>query len=574
MKECFRSDLILRPLITFIFMIFITSLYFNDLFSQNVQAKPSRQSSLETFSEGKYALAYNQFSELLISYPKDPLYKYYAGVCLVKLERDPEKASLLLQQAMQGAAVVRTVPSDAVFYLGRAQQMSGRFSEALESYTRFGELSGRKAAKELGVPEYIQQCNNKDGQLLKTETGKTINSGEEVSDAEIVAKTSLPPDYEKLLDAALNFQFKADSLREIAAEQKLGLGKVPENQKAAARKKITGIELLAASYQKEADSKISEAEFLKDGRPVEAKVPDANTYSPEDSVTGNKNVLKITEITDPGIIMDTVGTIKGNQQQPEIKDSKEPVNKSGERITPILNNERTVEVFSVFKVIEKPVYSVNDKITINPKVPEGLVYRIQVAVFRNPVAPSFFKGITPVYGFRGTGTDRTNYYAGMFRRSSDAAKAVAVIKSKGFKDAFVVAFSGTKPVSAERAVVLEKEWGKRPLIKELKPAPGVIRDTLTPTLVFRIEVNRSVKPLKDEITQEIKKIAGNRGMDILTADDGKFVYLIGKFITFESAEEYNDLLIRNGYREAKVVAWMGENEIPVETAKLLFEKLE
>ena len=69
----------------------------------------------------------------------------------------------------------------------------------------------------------------------------------------------------------------------------------------------------------------------------------------------------------------------------------------------------------------------------------------------------------------------------------------------------------------------------------------------------------------------IKKMAGNRGFDIQSADNLNTVYLIGKFITFESAAEYADLLIRNGYREAKVVAFMGKKEIPVETAKQLVE---
>ena len=72
----------------------------------------------------------------------------------------------------------------------------------------------------------------------------------------------------------------------------------------------------------------------------------------------------------------------------------------------------------------------------------------------------------------------------------------------------------------------------------------------------------------------IKKISESRGLEIITLNDGNIVYLIGKFITFESAEEYADLLTRNGYRDAKVVAWLGKKEIPVETAKQLFEKLE
>ena len=57
------------------------------LFSQGVEAKPTRQSSLEAFSQGNFEKAYIQFRELLLTYNKDPLYKYYSGVCLVKLEQ-------------------------------------------------------------------------------------------------------------------------------------------------------------------------------------------------------------------------------------------------------------------------------------------------------------------------------------------------------------------------------------------------------------------------------------------------------------------------------------------------------
>ena len=65
----------------------------------------------------------------------------------------------------------------------------------------------------------------------------------------------------------------------------------------------------------------------------------------------------------------------------------------------------------------------------------------------------------PVYGFKVSGTDKTNYYAGMFRRSADAKKALLQVKETGFKDAFIVALSDNKPVSADRAAVLENEWG-------------------------------------------------------------------------------------------------------------------
>jgi hypothetical protein len=161
----------------------------------------------------------------------------------------------------------------------------------------------------------------------------------------------------------------------------------------------------------------------------------------------------------------------------------------------------------------------------------------------------------------------------MFRKLIDAKKALLTVKQKGFKDAFIAAQSGGRVVSSERAAVLEKEWGKKPFIV-VQTVPITPADTIPPTLSFRVEVARSLKPVKDEILEGMKKMAGSRGLDTESLKDGTIIYLIGKFITFESAEEYNDLLRRNGYREAKVVAWLGKKEIPVETARQLFEKIE
>jgi hypothetical protein len=162
----------------------------------------------------------------------------------------------------------------------------------------------------------------------------------------------------------------------------------------------------------------------------------------------------------------------------------------------------------------------------------------------------------------------------MFRRLADANKALARVRQKGFKDAFVVCFSSGKAVSAERASLLEKEWGKKPFMTAMKAGQGSPSDTIPPTLSFRIEVNRSLKPLKEDVIEGMRKLAGTRGLDTEKLTDGTIVYLIGKFITFESAEEYAGLLVRNGYPNAKVSAWLGKKEIPVETARELFEKLE
>jgi hypothetical protein len=85
---------------------------------------------------------------------------------------------------------------------------------------------------------------------------------------------------------------------------------------------------------------------------------------------------------------------------------------------------------------------------------------------------------------------------------------------------------------------------------------------------------RSLKPVKPEVLEEMKKIAGEKGLESETLTKGPTIYLIGKFITYESASSYAGLLVRNGYRDAKVVARLGKKEVPVETARQLFEKID
>jgi hypothetical protein len=111
------------------------------------------------------------------------------------------------------------------------------------------------------------------------------------------------------------------------------------------------------------------------------------------------------------------------------------------------------------------------------------------------VVPSHFKGITPVYGIKNKGATLTTYYAGMFRKLSDANKAFTQVKQKGFKDAFIVAFSEGKPVSSERAALVEKEWGNIPFIADSKYMPDTPIDTIPPVLAFRVEVSRAAKPV-------------------------------------------------------------------------------
>jgi tetratricopeptide (TPR) repeat protein len=556
-----------RDQITLLMLIISIVLSIDNCYSQDTKSVPNRQSASEAFSSGNYEQAFTDFSLLLKAYSKDPLYKYYSGVCLIKLKRDPEKAITLLKESLQYSSSVRSIPEDALFYLGRGQQMSGKYADAIGSYNLYTEHIGKKKARAQDVPVFIQQCNESKGELTASETtdDKTKTAGMTkviliAAGSEKNGNNSLPgkngnpakeyvsPEYEKVIDEAVYFQYKADSLLNQAGEHKKELAEAEINEKTALRSEIADNEMMAASFQKSADQKYKEAEELINSKPkpynnselVVAAVASEQSIA----VQSGDEILKQTDNN----------TVNSTTVQPEGK--------------------KIVETYAFFEVMQKPVVDPKQIIEIDPKVPEGLIYRIQIAVFRNPVAPSYFKGITPVYGFKVTGSENKTYYAGMFRRFSDARAALDEVKMKGFRDAFIVSFSGGKIVSADRAEVLEKEWGKRPFLSTVMSAPEIAADTIPPTLSYRVEVIRSLKPVKEDVVEEIKRMAGNRGLDIQTLDDGKFAYLVGKFITFESAAAYADLLVRNGYRDAHVVAWLGKKELPIDVARKLFDDLE
>jgi len=521
---------------------------FNGRCYLSAQSKPTRQSAMEAYSSGNYEKAYKDFSELLKIYSKDPLYKYYSGVCLVRLNMNPDEAVELLSQALKGAAIVRTLPQDALFYLGRAQQMSGKFDDAAMSYNQFSEQAGKKVSRELGVPDFLQQCQEGKGAIaaelqVKAETKIPAKEPEKVNTT-TVAKTPvpekknnpqsvLPADYDRMLDEALILQHRADSVNSLTVSMKQELAVVPAADKAAYRIKISEMETLAVNLQNSADKKYEQAQ--------EAMSVKQNTAEPVR-----------TEVVKEVVVQDV--------PKEEVKEAVSKV--------PVIPG-----TLSCFEIVALTDNQLKEKIVIDGVVPEGLIYRIQIAVFRNPVSQAYFKGITPVFGFRVEGTDKTNYYAGMFRKTADAGKALGEVRGKGFKDAFTVALWGNKPVSADRAKLLEKEWGEVPFTGCSEDGVITPADTVPPELVFRVEVLRTEKPLKPEAEEAVRKLAGSRGMDIQNYDEETIVYLIGKFITFESAAEYTDLLIRNGYREAKVVAFMGRKEIAVETAKQLFDNI-
>ena len=105
---------------------------------------------------------------------------------------------------------------------------------------------------------------------------------------------------------------------------------------------------------------------------------------------------------------------------------------------------------SVFKRTDSPAYSTDRPIPISPKLPEGLVFKVQVGAFRNPVPNDLFSEFAPLSA-EPAGNGITRYTAGFFRNFNQADQAKNEIRNIGYSDAFVVAFYNGERISVARA---------------------------------------------------------------------------------------------------------------------------
>ncbi|MEX0982984.1 MAG: SPOR domain-containing protein [Bacteroidales bacterium] len=99
--------------------------------------------AIEYFNNEAYAAAESDFLKLIAQFPMDPMYRYYAGICKVGLNRDLNQAVELLHFASS-----RGVPPDVFYYLGEAHRKLYDFERARKSFVEFDRAASRKMARE------------------------------------------------------------------------------------------------------------------------------------------------------------------------------------------------------------------------------------------------------------------------------------------------------------------------------------------------------------------------------------------------------------------------------------------
>ena len=258
---------------------------------------------------------------------------------------------------------------------------------------------------------------------------------EQSIDKVVVPVKYLPADeplnsYQETLASALKHQALSDSLKDLASSARVGVRESDDpNDRWVWQKQIMVWEKRARDEEVLADQLYVQMEQKGAVKPAEPAV------NPPESIVVDR---KIEDLTVYRYAEPKRGVEGEPGTQPEVK----------KVILPTADINR-------FDILVHSPYSSANPIPMDLPLPSGTYYRVQLGAFGAAVEPNTFGGMSPITGERLKERRLIKYYAGKFSRYKDASQALPRIRSKGYEDAFIVAWYNGTPVSTQKAKQLE-----------------------------------------------------------------------------------------------------------------------
>ena len=250
------------------------------------------------------------------------------------------------------------------------------------------------------------------------------------------------------------------------------------------------------------------------------------------------------------------------------------------------------DVFVKVKENNVSAYNTSKPIPIDEvKLPEGVIYKVQIGAFRNPIPQDLFKGFAPVNGER-TGSGITRYTAGIFRAFESADKAKQEIRDLGYRDAFVVAFRNGKRISISEAKGAQQTVADgNGELAGLTVTPGTASNDNTGSSANGNNETTNTETANSNITTEAPDVTQITGLfytvqvgvysntripDQLAAirplnsertSRDKIRYTSGVFDTFDEAATWRGKLVEEGIADAFVTAYLDGIRVTMSKAR-------
>jgi hypothetical protein len=248
-------------------------------------------------------------------------------------------------------------------------------------------------------------------------------------------------------------------------------------------------------------------------------------------------------------------------------------------------------------------YNNSDPIPASTVEPEGLVFKVQVGAFRNPIPQDHFKGFAPIVSESGP-NGITRYTAGYFKDFNIADNAKSDIRNIGYRDAFVVAFLNGKRINIDQARAMVNS-NQQPITN-----PQLSQNNRTNTESSNRNTNESSnnansnntnqtttasKPINDGFSTSVQTVKGlfytvqvgvysgtikpNILNDIENINSDRLPnnlvrYSSGRYKTVEEATAVRTQIIAKGISDAFVTAYIDGQRYTVDQARRKIEQNE
>lgn len=247
-------------------------------------------------------------------------------------------------------------------------------------------------------------------------------------------------EYDMVLAEALSLQSHCDSL--IWCVKDLKRQALSENNYQKKQQMLSNASILdkeAQRVQTLASSKFLLAEKLRGETP-------------------NTNLAMQNQPQKPEPMQQDITVIAFPEENIELKKSQNNQSVENDSYTQGYNAATQVAVPQIaegFRIEKTSPYSKDNPIPFQAKLPDGLIYRIQLGAYSGVIEENAFKGLTPVTAEKTANKDITKYYVGYFPTIEVARKALGEVKSYGYPDAFLVSYYNKEKITIQKAREIE-----------------------------------------------------------------------------------------------------------------------
>lgn len=251
------------------------------------------------------------------------------------------------------------------------------------------------------------------------------------------------------------------------------------------------------------------------------------------------------------------------------------------------NNISTVKTISnketPYSFVPFNAYTTENPIPINPVLPSGIIFKIQLGAFSKPIPDNTFKGLNPIAAERTKGSSYYKYLLGLFKTFDAAQVGKLEVHKMGYRDAFIVAYKDGKRIPIYQARNLSQTDSKKYKQLAQEEISKIRNRTVTTTGNKNIKTEQlAVTPItkKKDLIYTVQigvfkkqpKTSYFRGLSPIFTEKtpyGFIRYFTGVFNSVDKAKTEKDKIIRLGISDAFVVAYYNGKRILLPEAENL-----